>query len=197
MNVDFNEYYFEKELKIIDIKQAAFINLTITLPVFVVFGAIFYNIHKDVWMKVFSTPTDWLLFFVKVLFALAIYFLGIVLHELIHGATWAIFLKDGFKSIKFGFISKYGTPYCHSKRPMKIKHYLLGGIMPSIILGLIPLVSGLIIGNFWVMLFGLLFTTSSIGDLMVCRLLITENLNDYAEDHSSEAGCYVYRKRII
>lgn len=193
MKLELND--FEKELKIIDIKQAVFINMIATPLIFVLFGAIFYRLHKEVWLTVFSVPTDWALFLLRLLLAFVIYILGVVMHELIHGATWAMFLKGGFKFIEFGIMRKYGTPYCHSKSPMKVKHYIIGGIMPSIILGFIPLVCGLVIGNFWVMLFGFLFTTASIGDFMVVKLLMGENMNDYAEDHPLEAGCYVYRQK--
>ena len=38
---------------------------------------------------------------------------GIVVHELIHGLTWAYFAKKGFKSIRFGIFWEMLTPYCH------------------------------------------------------------------------------------
>jgi hypothetical protein len=41
-----------------------------------------------------------------VLIALTI---GIILHELIHGITWAKYTKDGFKSIRFGVLWKFLT----------------------------------------------------------------------------------------
>jgi hypothetical protein len=34
---------------------------------------------------------------------LLINYIGIILHELIHGITWAKYTKDGFKSIRFGY----------------------------------------------------------------------------------------------
>jgi hypothetical protein len=36
--------------------------------------------------------------------------IGIILHELIHGITWAKYTKDGFKSIRFGVLWKFLTP---------------------------------------------------------------------------------------
>lgn len=35
---------------------------------------------------------------------------GIVVHELIHGLTWAYFAKKGFKSIRFGVFWEMLTP---------------------------------------------------------------------------------------
>jgi hypothetical protein len=47
-----------------------------------------------------------------VLIALTI---GIILHELIHGITWAKYTKDGFKSIRFGVLWKFLTPIAIAK----------------------------------------------------------------------------------
>lgn len=195
MNIHFNEQEYEKDLMIIDIPKAGKIGMVITIPTFLIFGVLFYLFHKDVIVSLISTPVSWGMFAINIFKALVIYIFGIVLHELIHGITWALFLKDGFKSIKFGIIREYLTPYCHSKGPMKIKHYLLGAIMPAIVLGIVPAVLGVILGNLWLTIFGVVFTTAAIGDFMVINFLKNENMNHYAQDHPSEAGCYVYRMK--
>lgn len=196
MNLEFDDHIYERVLKVIDIQEAGKFGLIISVPVFLIFGGLFYIFNSDTLYSLFHIPFSFWSFLLKGFLGLIVYIMGIVLHELIHGITWAIFLKDGFKSIKFGIIKEHLTPYCHSKRPMKIKHYILGGIMPSILLGIVPAVMGIVFGNIWVTLFGILFTIASIGDFMVVQLLIEENMNDYAQDHPSEAGCYVYRRRV-
>jgi hypothetical protein len=87
-----------------------------------------------------------------VLIALTI---GIILHEL-HGITWAKYTKDGFKSIRFGVLWKFLTPYCHCKEPL-VKHYIIGGIMPAIVLGLFLLYYPLSLAMYFVN-FGIFFT---------------------------------------
>lgn len=84
---------------------------------------------------------------------LCIVLFGVIVHELIHGITWAIFAKDGFKSIKFGVLWKMITPYCHCKEVLTVRQYSIGGIMPAIILGIIPAIIGIAIGNLWILLF--------------------------------------------
>ena len=74
-----------------------------------------------------------------------VFVFGIILHELLHGITWALFAKRGFRSIKFGINGL--TPYCHCKEPLKVKHYRLGGMMPLLIMGIIPAIAGFMIGN--------------------------------------------------
>jgi hypothetical protein len=119
---------------------------------------------------------------------------GIILHELIHGLVWARFAKNGFKSIRFGVMWKMLTPYCHCKEPLKIKHYIIGASMPGILLGIIPSSIALFNGNFSLLLFGILFTVSACGDLLIIHLLRKEKMDDLALDHPSEVGCFVYRK---
>ena len=96
---------------------------------------------------------------------------GIVLHELIHGITWAKFAKAGFKSIKFGILKEMLTPYCHCKEPLKVKHYIFGAITPAIITGIIPAITAIFTGNLWLLIFGMLFTMAAAGDFMIINLV--------------------------
>lgn len=58
-----------------------------------------------------------------------------VLHEAIHGLTWGLFAKGRFKSISFGVIWQMLTPYCTCSEPLTRRQYIIGGIMPTLILG--------------------------------------------------------------
>lgn len=126
---------------------------------------------------------------------LLVFSLGIVLHELTHGIVWSRFTSNGFKSIRFGVLWKMLTPYCHCKEPLKVKEYIIGALMPAIILGFIPGIIAIIIGNFGLLVFGIIFTTAAGGDFMIINLLKNEDKDDYVQDHPSEAGCFIYRKR--
>lgn len=59
----------------------------------------------------------------------------VILHEVIHGLTWGIFAKNHFHSITFGVIWKALTPYCTCSEPLKKWQYILGALMPTLILG--------------------------------------------------------------
>ena len=122
--------------------------------------------------------------------------LGIITHELIHGLFWALYSKKGFKSIKFGILKQYLTPYCHCKEPLKVKHYITGAIMPAIILGFIPVVLALIYGYLGLLLLGIFFIAAAGGDFLMIDLLRKEPMDSWAKDHPSEAGYYIYRKKV-
>ncbi|MDR1184392.1 MAG: DUF3267 domain-containing protein [Coriobacteriales bacterium] len=127
------------------------------------------------------------------LIAIPILLVGVIIHELIHGVTWALFAKDGFKSISFGVIWKMLTPYCHCKEPLLLRHYKIGAITPTILLGVIPAILAILMGNLPLLIFGIFFTSAGSGDLLIIYALRNEKGDTWVKDHPSEAGCYVYR----
>ena len=161
------------------------------IPVFLLYFVPFYLIWKNsMSIKEMLATDSWLSFFKWGL----IFVGGVVAHELVHGITWALFAKKGFRSIRFGVMWKMATPYCHCKEPLQIKHYLIGAITPFIFVGLIPAIYAIVAGSTGWLLFGIFYTIGAIGDFMIIDLLRNEKMTDYALDHPSEAGCYVDRK---
>lgn len=124
---------------------------------------------------------------------LLILILGIVLHEGLHGLTWGVFAKGGLKSIRFGIKWAYLTPYCHCNEPLRRNHYLLGGIMPGLVLGLFPVIVALIFGIGWLLLLGIFFIGAAGGDLMVLFKLIKVDKKHLIQDHPNEIGFLVLR----
>ncbi|UII32724.1 DUF3267 domain-containing protein [Fulvivirga ulvae] len=117
--------------------------------------------------------------------------LGIVLHELLHGAIWAYFAKNGFKSIAFGFNQKAMAPYCHCKEPLKVKHYALGGAAPGLLMGIIPAIVAIIIANGWLIIFGIFFTWAASGDILTLWMLRKLRRHELVSDHPEEIGFYI------
>lgn len=130
----------------------------------------------------------------KIVLFVVLFIIGIILHELIHGLFFGLFAKNGFKSIRFGVMWQYFTPYCHCKEPLMIKHYVIGALMPALLLGIIPAVISLFNGSMLFLIFGVFFTGAAAGDFMVVWILRKEDSTTYVQDHPSEAGCFVYRK---
>ena len=104
---------------------------------------------------------------------------SIFIHELIHGLTWSCFCPDRFHSIHFGFQLKTLTPYCHCAQPLKKFPYLLGTLMPCLILGIGTYLLSLLIPNFSLALFGAMNIAAAIGDLAISFLLIPTKACDH------------------
>jgi hypothetical protein len=150
-------------------------------PYIVLFGFksfSFSNLHL---ISVFQNALYFILFFIG----------GIVLHELLHGAVWALFAKNKWKSISFGIKWEYFTPYCHCNEALKTKHFILGAIMPCIVMGLAPVIISYFNGSFKWWFFGFFFTSAAGGDLLAIWMLRKVGKNKYILDHPSELGFYV------
>ena len=147
-------------------------------------------IWRDQWQqgevdRFLGTPVTWGVFAIGL-------FVGIVVHELIHGLTWAYFAKDGWKSISFGVIWKMLTPYCHCNAPMRPRPYIIGALMPLIVLGIIPALIALAIGSLPLLFWGIIFIAAAGGDIWMAWLLTKERADCMVLDHPSEAGFYVF-----
>ncbi len=113
---------------------------------------------------------------------------GIIIHELLHGVTWGYFASNGMKSIKFGIKWKFLTPYCHCKEPLKVKHYKIGGMMPLILMGIIPTIIGLILGHGGILFYGIFFTWGAGGDIIAIYMLKNLDNNILVSDHPEKMG---------
>ena len=118
-----------------------------------------------------------------------VFVFGIIIHELLHGITWSLFAKKRFKSIKFGINGL--TPYCHCKEPLKVKHYRLGGAMPLLVMGIIPALTGIVIGNGLLLSLGIFFSWTAGGDIIALYMLRKFNKNQLVSDHPEKMGFYV------
>ncbi len=117
---------------------------------------------------------------------------GIVVHELLHGVTWAYYAKHGWQSIRFGIFWKMLAPYAHCTEAVPVRHYLKAVLMPGLVLGLMPAIVAIVIGSLGWLLFGWFFTVAAVGDLLMARMLIQENPDALAEDMSDAAGFWIY-----
>jgi len=134
-----------------------------------------------------------LMAFARPVSLLASLFLGVPSHELIHGLSWAVFGRRPLRDVKFGFQLRSLTPYAHLRVPLPARAYRLGALMPALLLGFVPYLAGLALGNGWLLSFGLLYVFAAGGDLLVLWLLRDIPGGAWVEDHPSRAGCLVWR----
>ena len=122
--------------------------------------------------------------------------LGTICHEAIHGIVFARYAKEGFKSLKFGVLWKALAPYCHCKEYIQVKAYRLVLLMPSIILGVIPIIFAYIIGNAIILVFGSAMLMGGAGDFIIYWMLRKLDKRDMVLDHPEKIGFY-YNERAI
>lgn len=159
--------------------EANFYALIFVLPISVIFIFIYYQI--------WSIPR------ISIQFPYWLFYLaGIFVHELIHGIFSAIFSKNGFKSVKFGFAWKSLTPFCHCKEALTVNNYRIVVAAPLIILGNFPALLGLTFGLNNLFGFGLFFTIVAGGDILILWKLRNEKKDSFVKDSPDKAGYIIF-----
>lgn len=184
-----------REEHLIDIQQASKMGCWIMIPTLLFYSVPFVLIWWDSFgTEYFNSMLDIdLPYIVYLVLAVVILVAGVVVHELIHGMFWAMFAKQGWRSIQFGVIKEHLTPYCHCREPLRVKHYIVGALMPLLLLGVFPAIYSWVVGSIPLLLFGTFFTVTAIGDIMVFNLVRKLPKDAFVQDHPNEAGFYVYR----
>ena len=154
--------------------------LPFIIPLVVAFFAVGHSYEMEYW---------------TMLAAAAIFIVLTVVHELIHGITWAHYAETGWKSISFGIIMEYLTPYCSCNQPLKKKQIIIGSLMPTIILGIIPGIVAVICGSELLLVVAIIMIFGGGGDLLVTYKLLrfkSEAKDVLFIDHPYELGTAVF-----
>jgi hypothetical protein len=169
-----------KKVITISIARANMVALLIMIPIAAVLGVPYYLIWGvNVLRQLQFQSLGFLLLFIIA---------GIAIHEFLHGISWATFATSGFRSIHFGIKWEYLTPYCHCTDSLKVWQYIVGAMMPLIVMGLIPSIWAILNGNALVMLYGIFFSVASGGDIQSVWLLRKFKSNQLIYDHPEELG---------
>lgn len=127
---------------------------------------------------------------------LAIIFIGIAVHEFIHGISWWWMDDIPWEKIHFGFKWAVLTPYVHCPEPIEVSNYRWGVAMPGIVLGILPYLIALISHNGWLLAFGLFFTLTASGDILILWLLRNVRGGKKVQDHPDLVGCRVVDENL-
>lgn len=126
---------------------------------------------------------------------LVVLLVSVVIHELIHGITFATFAENHFKYVHFGFIKESLTPYCTCTEPLKKYQIILAMAMPGIVLGLIPSIISLFNGSFTLLFYGLIMLGSAGGDFTIIYLILknpSKKKDVIYRDHPTEVGAVMF-----
>lgn len=115
----------------------------------------------------------------------------VVAHEFIHAIGWKYAGGLTFRDFKIGLMWKTLSPYCHATKPMSIRAYRFGAILPCITLGIIPVATATLIGNGYIAILGGILTAGAVGDIYVLWLLRHIPATKYVIDHPTRVGCIV------
>lgn len=181
--------YLKKDMTF-DILQANVLAVIIMLPFVLVVSGIYFLINP---IGSFDLSFS---FRGYIVFLLALIFLT-VLHEVIHGLTWGFFAQGHLHAINFGVIWKALTPYCTCTEPLTKWQYVVGVVMPTLIVGFVPAVIAVVIGNSWLMALSAVMILAGGGDFLILwKILLfkSQNKEILYYDHPYECGFVVFEK---
>ncbi len=172
----------------VSIIKANWFAILLLIPLFVVGGGLFYLKNRGLGDE--RLISSLLIFF-------GAYLVLVVVHELIHGVSWSLFAEHHWKDIAFGFMKQYMTPYCSCRVPLSKGQYIFGALMPLILLGIVPMLVGILIGSWLITLLGIVMADAAAGDILIVWNLLkyrSEAKEIVYMDHPTQAGGVVFEK---
>ncbi len=170
----------------VSVMAANFLSLLIALPLIVMLAGLYLlRWWGQIQAGTFVIEASSLLLFLVVFLA------GVVVHELIHAVSWMAFGRLPRSAISFGIDKKTFSPYAHCKEPLEVNAYRLGGLMPGLVMGILPALAAVVTGSGWLLEFGLIFTLAAGGDFLILWLIRKVPAGKMVEDHPTRGGCYV------
>lgn len=178
---------FAQDLSISTVK-ANFYSIFISVPIFTLFTISYLILwgKKNFFDGIETISENYFYFLVMLI-------IGLLLHELLHGLSWAYFGQKSLHDIQFGFQLKTLIPYAYCKVPLNIKAYRIGIAIPGIVLGLFPAIIGLVTGIIWTTILGLFFILAATGDILLLWITRKIKVNNLVKDHPKRVGCYVIK----
>jgi hypothetical protein len=178
------EHYTEKKEYTMSPAKANILSFCFFIPAVLVTWLPYFLI----WRVSFFKPEQAKAFLFGLIICMIMSVMSILLHELIHGLCWSLFAPNGWKSVRFGIIWKSLLPYCHCVESLTAKQYRIGLLMPTIVLGLFPIVYGLITGSFFALFYGYIMLLAGSGDLLILGMMRHLSSDTLIKDHPSKIG---------
>ena len=127
----------------------------------------------------------------------ALFFAMIVVHELIHGLSWSLVAEEHWKDIQFGFMRQYLTPYCTCGVTLKKGSYIFGALTPLVLLGILPMIAGILTNSLGLLLLGVIMADAAAGDILIVWKILryrSEAGTIVYIDHPTQAGGVIFEK---
>ncbi len=155
------------------------------------FVAFFIIIFYFLWKKEVDFSNKLNIIQDHILSAIFIFFASVLVHELLHALVYIIFESKNIKAVSFGFSKKTLSPYCHYAKRVKLWKYKISLTIPGLVLGIFPLLISLVIGNFYLLIYGVIFTLGAFGDFYILWKLRKYKYSAYINDNPDKMGCTI------
>jgi Putative zincin peptidase len=116
-------------------------------------------------------------------------FASVVVHEGLHGFTWKLCnMRNPTFRVEFSFSWKACAFFTHAVGLMPIRAYIAGSAAPGVLLGLLPVIVGLMSGLIAFTIFGAFNLAVSGGDFVMLWITRQMAANCQVLDHPTRIG---------
>ena len=197
-----SDYYEKKEIDSCDkVERLApiifLIMITIIYPILFMVNSpeSILPFFSDLFSGMFSFSDIFMNILIVAWVGIIIFIISIPIHEVFHAIFFAPFQKRGFKSIKIG--RNHIAFYCETKEPIKVKHYIIGLMAPTVLLGIVPAIIAIAIGNIYLLFVGWIMTTLGAWDFMILLFVMKYSRNTWLLVVPAEDEIYYYQPKIF
>lgn len=172
----------------ISLKSANTIGIALTVPFLILTTLCYFFIHPPGTSSFSAGQSIWML---------VLFFVLVVVHEGIHGITWACFASDHLHSIEFGVVWSALTPYCTCSAPLNRRQYILGALMPTLLLGFGLAAVSIALQQLTLFFAAQLMILSGGGDFLIVAQVLryrTAKQDVVFLDHPYECGVVAFKK---
>jgi hypothetical protein len=108
----------------------------------------------------------------------------------------SVFAEGGFDSVKFKMIKETQKPYCNLKEPVKVRQYRICLAVYILIIGIMPYIVSLIIGDFIFVLASFVCMYFAAADILFLIFLFAAKGGSYVIDFDGIMLYRIYEKII-
>lgn len=122
---------------------------------------------------------------------LLVFGVSIVVHELLHALGFWLVGNVPWRRIKFGFSWQGFAPYAHCRDPLQTTAYRISVILPGLLLGVLPGLSGVVMQQPLLVMWATLMLLAAGGDAAVLWAVRRVPSQVKVLDHPTQVGCQV------
>lgn len=141
--------------------------------------------------KLFHSSDSTMFGYLDPIFFLVLIILSAFIHELLHGIGWAKSCRNGWKSIHIGIIWKALTPFCSCAEEMTFINYVIGSMLPLLVLGFGGALVAIITGSHLIMIISATNILMAGGDITIMLQLIRHRHKKIV-DHPTKCGFWAF-----
>jgi len=124
-------------------------------------------------------------------FALPVLAASVLLHEILHAVGFRLLGRAPREAIRIGFQRRTLTPFASCSAPVRASAYRAAALLPGAVLGVLPVLTGWLLGSGTLVLYGWAMLAVAGGDLAAVWAIRDVPGRVLVLDHPQRVGCRI------